>query len=390
MKALVWRGINDVRTETVPDPVLLQPTDAIVEVTSTAICGSDLHLHDGYIPGLVPGDILGHEFMGRVVEAGSEVRNLKVGDRVVVPFTISCGQCEPCRRGEFSLCDNTNPNAGALEAAYGYSGAGLFGYSHLYGGYAGGQAQYVRVPYADWGPMKVPDGLPDEKLLFLTDILPTGWQAAEQANVKPGDTVAVWGAGPVGIMTALSAFQLGAAKVIVVDRFPERLALASRLGAITVNYEDGGNVLDEIKELTAGRGPDSCVDAVGMEAHGHGVAAAYDQVKHFLRLGTDRPTALREAIQACRKGGTVSVPGVYGGLLDKMNFGAAFAKGLTFRMGQTHVQRYLPRLLELVEGGLDTSFIISHRLGLSEAPHGYEIFKNKQEGCTKIVLDPTA
>jgi threonine dehydrogenase-like Zn-dependent dehydrogenase len=334
------------------------------------------------------GDVLGHEFMGEVVETGKGVSNLKKGDRVVIPFTIACGACRHCSRDEWSLCDNSNPNAEMLEAAYGYSGSGLFGYSHMMGGYAGGQAEYVRVPYADVGPFKVPESLTDDQVLFLTDIFPTGYMAAENCGIKQGDVVAVWGCGPVGLFAQISARMMGA-RVIAIDRFPERLAMAEQFaGSETLNYEEVA-VLDVLREMTAGRGPDHVIEAVGMEAHGLGLVNAYDQVKQTLRLETDRAYALRQAIQACGKGGTVSVPGVYGGVVDKFNIGAAFGKGLTFKMGQTHVHRYLPRLLKHIEDGdLDPSFIITHRAPLERAPELYKTFRDKQEGCIKVVLDP--
>jgi threonine dehydrogenase-like Zn-dependent dehydrogenase len=337
------------------------------------------------------GDILGHEFMGEVVEVGKDVKNLQKGDRVVVPFTIACGNCFFCKSDLWSLCDNSNPNAGLAEKLYGYSGSGLFGYSHIYGGYAGGQAEYARVPFADTGCLKVPDGLPDEKVLFLTDIFPTGYMAAENCNIQPGDTVAVWGCGPVGLFTIRSAFLLGASRVIAIDRFPERLALAEQSGAETINYEDSsqGSTLERLHDLTGGRGPDSCIDAVGLEAHGTSFDNVYDKAKQVARLGSDRPHVLREAIYACRKGGTVSLPGVYGGFLDKIPFGAAFAKGLTFKMGQTHVHRYLRPLMERIQNNeIDPSFLITHTLPLDEAARGYAIFKNKEEDCVKVVLKP--
>ncbi|MCD8486704.1 MAG: glutathione-dependent formaldehyde dehydrogenase [Desertifilum sp.] len=388
MKAVCWHGANDVRVDTVPDPQILNPRDAIIKITLTAICGSDLHLYDGYIPTMESGDILGHEFMGEVVELGSEVRNLKVGDRVVVPFTISCGNCFFCQRDLWSLCDNTNPNAWMAEKFYGHSPSGLFGYSHLLGGYAGGQAQYVRVPFADVGPLKIPDGLTDEQVLFLTDIFPTGYMAAENCKIQPGDTVAVWGCGPVGQFTIRSAFLLGAERVIAIDRFPERLALAKAANAEVLNYEEV-DIGDALKEMTGGRGPDACVDAVGMEAHGTDFMAFYDKVKQAVRMETGRPTALREAIVACRKGGIVSVPGVYGGFVDKVPLGSIVNKALTLTSGQTHVHRYLRPLLQHIQNGdIDPTFIITHRLPLSEAPKGYEIFKHKKDNCIKVVLEP--
>lgn len=390
MRALCWYGKTDVRVETVPDPTILNPHDAIVKVTLTAICGSDLHLYDGYIPSMQAGDILGHEFMGEVVEIGPEVRNLQVGDRVVVPFPIACGSCFFCGREEYALCDNTNPKPWITEQAYGYTTAGIFGYSHMMGGYAGGQAEYVRVPFADVGPIKVPEHLSDEQVLFLTDIFPTGWQAAEYADINGGETVVVFGCGPVGQFCIKSAYMLGAERVIAIDSVPERLEMArTQAGAEVINHRENGDFLDQIKEMTGGRGPDATIDAVGMEAHGMGLDGFYDRVAQSLMLHTDRPTALRYAIQACRKGGTVSIPGVYGGIVDKFTLGAAFGKGLTMRMGQTHVQRYLRPLLDRIERGeIDPSYIITHRLGLEEAPHAYETFKHKREKCVKVVLTP--
>lgn len=391
MKAVCWQGPNRVGVETVPDPELLNPRDAILRVTSTAICGSDLHLYDGYIPAMKPGDVLGHEFMGEVVEVGPAASAaVKVGDRVVVPFAIACGQCFFCERELWSLCDNSNPNAALAEALYGYSGAGLFGYSHIYGGYAGGQAEFVRVPFADTGLFHVPEVLTDEQALFLTDILPTGYMAAENGNIQPGDTVAVWGCGPVGQFVIQSARRMGAQRVIAIDHIPERLAMAELAGeAETINFEETPDVVERLKQLTGSLGPDVCIDAVGMEAHGVRLDYVYDRIKHALRLESDRPTVLREAIQACRKGGTVSIPGVYGGWIDKVPLGSAFAKGLTLRMGQTHVHRYIPLLMGLIEQGeLDPTFIITHRLPLSEAARGYEIFKHKDDHCIKVVLKP--
>jgi len=389
MKALCWQGVGKVQVDHVPDPRILNPHDAILRITTSAICGSDLHLYDGYIPAMKAGDILGHEFMGEVVEVGREVRKLKEGDRVVVPFTISCGRCFYCARNLWSLCDNTNPNASAAAKMYGYAGAGLFGYSHLYGGYAGGQAQFVRVPFADIGPVIIPDDLPDEKVLFLSDIFPTGYMAAENCNIEPGDTVAVWGCGPVGLFAITSAYLLGAERVIAIDRFPERLRLArEKCRAETINYEEV-SVLEKLDEMTGGRGPDSCIDAVGMEAHGTSIDAVYDRIKTAAHLATDRLTVLRQAIQACRKGGTVSIPGVYGGFLDKVPIGAAFAKGLTLRMGQTHVHRYMAPLLERIrKGEVDPSFVITHRIPLDEAPAAYRVFRDKHDHCVKVVLKP--
>jgi threonine dehydrogenase-like Zn-dependent dehydrogenase len=388
MRALRWHGAGDVRVDEVPEPTIVNPHDALIRVTTTAICGSDLHLFGGFIPTMQKGDILGHEFMGEVVAVGKEVRRLRVGDRVVVPFTIACGGCFFCKSDLWSLCDNSNPNAWMAELAYGYSPSGLFGYSHMLGGYAGGQAEYVRVPFADVGPVKVPEGLSDEQVLFLSDIFPTGYQAAEQAEIKPGQVVAVWGCGPVGQFAIRSAFMLGADRVIAIDRIPERLRMAETGGAETVNYEQA-DVLNTLRELTGGRGPDACIDAVGLEAHGAGPIGLYDQLKQAVKLETDRPIALREAIQACRKGGIVSIPGAYGGLLDKMNLGAAFGKGLTFRMGQTHMHRYMQPLMQRIERGeIDPSFVITHRLKLDDAPSAYSIFRDKQDECIKVILKP--
>jgi threonine dehydrogenase-like Zn-dependent dehydrogenase len=390
MKAVCWCGTGKVRVDTVDDPKLLNPRDAIMRVKATAICGSDLHLYSGCIPAMQRGDILGHEFMGEVVELGAGVTNLAVGDRVVVPFAIACGNCFFCKRKLFSLCDNSNPNAGVLEALYGSSGAGIFGYSHLYGGYAGGQAEYVRIPYADTGAFKLTDGVSDEQAIFLGDVLPTGYMAAENCDIQPGDTVAVWGCGPVGLFAIKSAYWLGAERVIGIDRYPDRLKLARDFGADTIDY-GRQDVLAALDDMTHGQGPDACIDAVGIEAHGTSVDAIYDRVKHSLYLTTDRLHALREAIKACRKGGTLSVPGVYGGYLDKMPFGAAFAKGIQFRMGQTHVHRYVKPLMERIErGDVDPCHIVSHRGSLDDAPHLYQLFRDRAEGCTKVVLRPGA
>jgi threonine dehydrogenase-like Zn-dependent dehydrogenase len=370
------------------DPELLNPHDAIVRVTTTAICGSDLHIYGGYVPTMQQGDVLGHEFMGEVVDIGPAVRNLHKGDRVVVPFAIACGGCFFCRRELWSLCDNTNPNAWMAGKVYGESGAGLFGYSHLYGGYPGGQAEYVRVPFADVGPLKVPDRVSDEQALFLSDIFPTGYMAAENCDIRPGDTVAVWGCGPVGLFAIKSAFMLGAERVIAIDRLPERLQMATRCGAEVFDYEHK-DVLEFLKETTGARGPDSCIDAVGMESHGVTVGELYDRAKQAAMLETDRPNVLRQAIMACRKGGTVSVPGVYGGFIDKFPLGAAFAKGLTLRLGQTHVHKYMKPLLKRVERGeIDPSFVITHRLSLDDAHRGYEMFKHKEDECIKVVMKP--
>jgi threonine dehydrogenase-like Zn-dependent dehydrogenase len=392
MKAVCWMGTSKIETLTVDDPKILNPQDAIIRVTRTAICGSDLHLFDGFIPTMEQGDIMGHEFMGIVEEVGPTVTKLKRGDRVVVPFTIACGNCLFCKKKIWAACDNSNPNAHLMEAAYGYSGSGLFGYSHMMGGYAGGQAQYVRVPFANVGPLKIESDLPDEKVLFLSDIFPTGYMAADNAQIQPGDTVAVWGAGPVGQFAIASAFMLGAARVIAIDRLPERLELARSIGAITVDYsEEDVSVLTALKDLTGGIGPDSCIDAVGLEAHSSELQGIYDKVKTALMMETDRPIVLRQAIQAVRKGGTLSIPGVYGGLLDKVPFGAAFGKGITMKMGQTNMHNYMKPLLERIEKGqIDPTYIISHRITLDEAPAMYKTWRDKKENVTKIVIDPWA
>jgi threonine dehydrogenase-like Zn-dependent dehydrogenase len=388
MKAVCWNGAGDVRVERVPDPKILNPRDAIVRITTTAICGSDLHLYDGYIPTMKPGDILGHEFMGEVVALGREVKYLAVGDRVVVPFTICCGGCFFCRKQLWSLCDNSNPNAGMAETLYGQSGAGLFGYSHLFGGYAGGQAEYARVPFADVGPLKIPEGLGDEQVLFLSDIFPTAYQAADNGGIEPGDTVAIWGCGPVGQLIVRSAFLLGAERVIAIDSVPRRLELAHHSGAIALDFDEV-DIYEALRDLTGGRGPDVCIDAVGLEAYGHTLDALYDRAKAAMFLTTDRIHALRQAILSCRKGGTVSIPGVYGGLPDKFPLGAAFSKGLTFRMGQTHMIRYMKPLLERIRRGeIDPSFIISHVMRLDDAPRGYATFKGNRDECTKVILKP--
>ena len=389
MKALVWHAKNDVRIETVPDPRIVNSRDAIIRITSSAICGSDLHLLNGFIPTMQTGDVLGHEFMGEVVEVGSGNAKLKTGDRVVVPFTIACGHCFFCKSALWSLCDNSNPNAWMAEKLYGYATSGRFGYSHLTGGYAGGQAQYARVPFADVGPLKIPDDIPDEKVLFLSDILPTGYMAAENCDIKRGDVIAIWGCGPVGQMAIKSAWLLGAERVIAIDCVPERLEMASQSGlAETLNYERE-DVLDRLNSITGGRGPDACIDAVGLESHGATFDAYLDEVKTSTFLATDRPSALRQAIHACRKGGIVSIPGVYGGFLDKIPFGAAFQKGLTFKMGQTHMMRYMQPLLDRIrDGELDPSFVITHRVPLDEAPNAYKMFRDKEQGCIKVVLKP--
>jgi len=389
MKAVCWNGINNVQVEDVPEPTLVNPRDAIIKVSSTAICGSDLHIYDGYIPTMKKGDILGHEFMGEVVDVGAKVNNLTRGDRVVVPFPIACGSCFFCQHDLWSLCDNSNPNAALAEGLYGHAPAGIYGYSHLMGGYAGGQAEYVRVPFADVGPFRIENGFRDEQVLFLTDILPTGYMAAENGNIQPGDTVAVWGCGPVGQFVIQSAWMFHPARVIAIDRYPERLRMAEEYGrAEVINYE-GVDVVESLKQMTGGMGPDVCIDAVGMEAHQTGIEGFYDRAKQAARIETDRPYVLREAIQACRKGGTVSLAGVYGGFVDKVPMGAAFNKGLTLKMGQTHVHRYLHLLFEKIEkGAIDPSFVVTHVFPLEEAAHAYEIFKRKEDGCIKVVLKP--
>jgi threonine dehydrogenase-like Zn-dependent dehydrogenase len=389
MKAVCWMGKNKVQVENVPDPAILDDRDAIVKITSTAICGSDLHLYGGYVPSMIKGDILGHEFMGEVVEMGRQVKNLRVGDRVVVPFTISCGSCFACRNGLFSVCENSNPNAWMAEKMWGYATAGIFGYSHLTGGFAGGQAEYARVPFADVGPIRVPDEMSDQQALFLSDILPTGYMGAEMCNIQPGDTIAVWGCGPVGQFAMKSAFLLGAERVIGIDRIPERLRLARDVvGAETINYAET-DTQDALKVMTGGRGPDACIDAVGLEAHDHGVQYAYDRVKQAMMAETDRPIALREALMACRNGGTVSIIGVYGGLIDKFPIGALMNRSLTIKAGQTHVQRYMRPLLERIKKGeIDPSFVISHEMNLDQAPAAYEMFRSKQDACIKVVLKP--
>jgi threonine dehydrogenase-like Zn-dependent dehydrogenase len=390
MKANCWTGRNSVTVENVPEPKILNADDAIVRVTSTAICGSDLHLYDGYIPTVQKGDVLGHEFMGEIVEVGRDVKKVQPGDRVVVPFPIACGSCFSCQGQMYSLCENSNPNAWMAEKLWGYSPAGIYGYSHLLGGFAGGQAEYVRVPFADVGPLKIESDLRDEQVLFLSDILPTGYMAAEMCDIRPGDVVAVWGAGPVGLFAMVSAYLLGADRVIAVDRFEYRLQMArERAKAETINYEHVGSVVDTLREMTGGRGPDACIDAVGMEAHAPGVKFVYDRLKQATRMETDRPIALREAIQSCRNGGVVSVVGVYGGFVDKFPMGAVMNRSLTLRSGQCHVQRYMRPLLDRIQAGeIDPTFIVTHRMPLTDAPRGYEIFKHKQEDCVKVVLSP--
>ena len=388
MKAVCWNGTHNVRVENVSDARILNHQDALIRVTLTAICGSDLHLYDGCVPSMRKGDILGHEFMGEVVEVGRNVERLKKGDRVVVPFTICCGRCFYCQKGLWSLCENSNPNAPMAEAVYGSSTAGLFGYSHVFGGFSGGQAQYVRVPFADVGPIRVPTDLRDEQVLFLSDIFPTGYMAAENCNIQPGDTIAVWGCGPVGQFAIRSAYLLGAEHVVALDDVPSRLEMARRAGAEALEVA-GIDVVEKLKELTGGRGPDACIDAVGMEAHGIAADAFYDRAKQAMHLETDRPHALRQAIQACRPGGTVSIPGVYAGFIDKFPLGAAFAKGLTLKMGQTHVPRYLQQLLDRIrKGEIDPSFVITHRFPIDQAAEAYHQFRYDRDSCIKVVMQP--
>jgi threonine dehydrogenase-like Zn-dependent dehydrogenase len=390
MKALCWHGKKDIRCDTVPDPQIEDPRDAIIKVTTCAICGSDLHLFNGFIPGMMRGDIVGHEFMGEVMEVGSETRKLKPGDRVVVPFTIICGECEQCRRGNFSVCERTNRNRAIADKVFGHSTAGLFGYTHLTGGYAGGQAEYVRVPFADVGPVKIPAGIADDQALFLGDIFPTGWQAAVQCDIQPEDTVAIWGAGPVGQFTIRSAVLLGAKQVIAIDRLPERLSMAQAGGAIPVNFEEE-SVIERLQDLTHGKGPDKCIDAVGLEAHvgmKH-LDSFYDRAKQTLMLESDRPHVLREMIYVCRPAGVLSVPGVYGGLIDKFPMGALMQKGLTVRTGQTHVNKWAQDLLRrIVEGEIDPSFVVTHSAALEQGPDLYKTFRDKEDGCIKVVLKP--
>ncbi|AWM59687.1 glutathione-dependent formaldehyde dehydrogenase [Pseudomonas songnenensis] len=390
MRALRWHGKHDIRCDDhVPDPSIEDPRDAIIKVSSCAICGSDLHLYDGFMPGMQHGDIMGHEFMGEVMEVGSANKKLKVGDRVVVPFTIVCGECDQCRRGNFSVCERTNRNKDIADKVFGHTTAGLYGYTHLTGGYAGGQAEYVRVPYADVGPVVIPNGLTDEQVLFLGDILPTGWQAAAQCDIQPTDTVAVWGAGPVGQFAIRSAVMMGAEQVICIDNVPERLSMARAGGAITINFDEE-SVLERLKELTRGKGPEKCIDSVGMEAHAaRSIDSMYDRAKQALMLESDRPHVLREMIYVCRPAGIISIPGVYGGLIDKIPFGAAMNKGLTFRMGQTHVNRWTDDLLRRIqEGEIDPSFVITHSVSLEQGPEMYKTFRDKHDGCIKVVLKP--
>jgi threonine dehydrogenase-like Zn-dependent dehydrogenase len=386
MKANCWYGKTSLSVEDVPEPQILNQRDAIVKISSTAICGSDLHMYNGFIPTMQRGDVLGHEFMGEVVEVGREVTNLKIGDRVVVPFPIACGNCFFCQDEMYSLCENSNPNAWMAEKMFGHSGAGIFGYSHLTGGFAGGQAEYARVPFADVGPIKVPAHLRDEQVLFLSDIFPTGYMGAEMCDIEPGDTIAIWGCGPVGQFSIRSAFLLGAERVIAIDQVPERLQMAQEGGAETINYEEQ-NVYEALMEMTGGRGPDGCIDDVGMEAHGPMAIFAYDRLKQAMMLETDRPIALREAIMCCRNGGTVSVIGVYGGFADKIPLGSLMNRSITIKSGQAHVQRYMRPLLELIENGdIDPSFVVTHTMDLEDAPKAYDMFKNKEDGCIKVVL----
>ena len=388
MKATCWMGKRKVEVVDVPDPKILNQRDAIVKITSTAICGSDLHLYNGFVPTMEKGDIVGHEFMGEIVDVGREVKNLKVGDRVVVPFPIACGVCAACRAEMYSVCENSNPNKWMAEKMWGHSPAGIFGYSHLTGGFAGGQAEYARVPFADVGPIKIEDGLSDDQVLFLSDIFPTGYMGAEMCDIKPGDVIAVWGAGPVGQFAIASAYLLGAERVIAIDRFPYRLQMArERSGAETINYEEVDSVIDTLNEMTGGRGPDACIDAVGMESHAPGVKYAYDRAKQMTRMETDRPIALREAIMSCKNGGTVSVVGVYGGFIDKFPMGALMNRSLRIMTGQCHVQRYMKKLLGMVQNGdIDPSFVITHRMRLEDAPEAYDMFLHKRDNCEKVVL----
>jgi threonine dehydrogenase-like Zn-dependent dehydrogenase len=388
VKATCWMGTGSVEVRDVPDPQILNQRDAIVRITSTAICGSDLHLYSGFMPSMKKGDILGHEFMGEVVELGRGVKNLKVGDRVVVPFTIACGNCWNCQHELWSLCENSNPNAALAETMMGHAASGAFGYSHLTGGFAGGQAQYARVPFADVGPLKIENGYTDEQVLVLSDILPTGYMAAEMCDIKPGDTVAVWGCGPVGLFAIMSAYLLGAARVIAIDRFPYRLEMAhAKCRAETLNYEMVDSVLEALNDMTAGRGPDACIDAVGMESHAHGLEHLYDRTKQALMLETDRPSAVRDAITACKNGGIVSIVGVYAGLVDKFPLGTVMNRSLTIRSGQCHVHRYMRPLLErIAKGEIDPTMVITHTMPLADAAKGYEIFLKKEDHCEKVVL----
>ncbi|MEO8285993.1 MAG: zinc-dependent alcohol dehydrogenase [Chloroflexota bacterium] len=389
MKANCWMGTKKMEVQDVPDPRILNRHDAIVKISSTAICGSDLHMYNGLLATMQRGDVLGHEFMGEVVEVGPDVKNLKVGDRVIVPFPISCGKCYYCQEGWPSICENTNPNGWMQEALWGHATAGVYGYSHMLGAYAGGQAEYARVPFADVNPLKVPSDVPDEKVLFLTDAFPTGYFAADNCEIQPGDTIAIWGAGPIGQFAARSAFLLGAERVIVIDRVDYRLRMAEQAGAETINFEEADSVLDVLKDITGGRGPDACIDAVGMQASGGGILGALDHVKQAVKLETDRPMVLREVMRAVRNGGRISIVGDYIGIIDNVPFGAVMNRGITMRMGQAPVQRYYHQLLErILNGDMDPSFVATHTLPLSETPKGYELMDKKEDGCVKVVVKP--
>lgn len=389
MKANCWMGTKNMEVQDVPDPKILNAHDAIVQISSTAICGSDLHMYNGLLPSMERGDVLGHEFMGEVVEVGREVKNLRIGDRVIVPFPVSCGKCYYCQQGWSSMCENSNPNGWMQEALWGHSTAGVYGYSHMLGAYAGGQAEYARVPFADVNPLKVPSDIPDEKVLFLTDAFPTGFFAADNCDIQPGDTIAIWGAGPIGQFAARSAFMLGAERVIVIDRVDYRLQMARDAGAETINFEEVDKLLDVIRDMTGGRGPDACIDAVGMQASGGGIMGVLDHVKQAVKLETDRPMVLREVMMAVRNGGRLSIVGDYVGFIDKVPFGAVMNRGITMRMGQAPVQRYYKELLDrILDGQIDPSFVATHTLPLSETPKGYSLMDNKEDGCVKVVLKP--
>src|SRR4051794_24300632 len=390
MKALVWHGKQDIRCDNIPDPEIEDPKDAIIKVTSCAICGSDLHLFHNYIPAMMPGDVVGHEMMGEVIETGSDVSKLRKGERVVIPFTINCDECDQCRRGNYSLCERSNRNKAMADKVFGHTTAGLFGYTHLTGGYQSGQAEYLRVPFADRPHIKGPDSMPDEQALFLGDIFPTGWQAAVQCDIHPTDTVAIWGAGPVGQMAIRSAILLGAKQVVAIDYLPERLSMAEAAGAITINFEEE-SVIERLNQLTSGKGPEKCIDAIGLESHVtfSKPDTIYDRAKQMFMLESDRPHVLREMIYVCRPAGVISIPGVYGGLVDKIPMGVAMNKGLTFRMGQTHVNRWTDDLLRRIENGeIDPSFVITHTVGLEKGPEMYKVFRDKQDSCVKVVLKP--